>query len=73
MIRLSITKWIHLNDGDEGIRAFFRRVYDCLRPGGAFVLEIQPWNSYGKARRMHPVRYSLVLISLMHVLTMVRN
>ncbi|EJD51139.1 Bin3-domain-containing protein [Auricularia subglabra TFB-10046 SS5] len=54
VLALSITKWIHLNDGDDGIRAFFRRVHAVLKPGGAFLLEIQPWDSYAKARRMHP-------------------
>ncbi|KZV96888.1 Bin3-domain-containing protein [Exidia glandulosa HHB12029] len=54
VLALSVTKWIHLNDGDEGIRAFFTRVLAALREGGTFVLEIQPWDSYAKARRMHP-------------------
>jgi 7SK snRNA methylphosphate capping enzyme len=49
--RFSITKWIHLNDGDEGLTNFFRRVRDVLRPAGKFVLEPQPWESYGKAKR----------------------
>ncbi len=49
--RFSITKWIHLNDGDEGLETFFRRVFDVLRPSGKFVLEPQPWDSYSKAKR----------------------
>ena len=49
---LSITKWIHLNGGDDGLRAFFTRVFKCLRPEGRFVVEPQPWSSYVKARRM---------------------
>lgn len=49
--RFSITKWIHLNDGDEGLETFFRRVFDVLRPNGKFVLEPQPWGSYAKAKR----------------------
>lgn len=49
--RFSITKWIHLNDGDEGLEAFFRRVFEVLKPGGKFLLEPQPWDSYRKARR----------------------
>ncbi|KAH7098612.1 Bin3-domain-containing protein [Auriculariales sp. MPI-PUGE-AT-0066] len=51
---LSVTKWIHLNDGDDGISRFFNRIYDVLQPGGVFVLEVQPSDSYHKARRMHP-------------------
>ncbi|VDB85339.1 unnamed protein product [Peniophora sp. CBMAI 1063] len=53
-IAFSITKWIHLNNGDEGIKTFFQRIYDTLVPGGAFVLEPQPWDSYAKARKLHP-------------------
>jgi hypothetical protein len=49
--RFSITKWIHLNGGDEGLETFFRRVFNVLRPAGKFVLEPQPWDSYGKAKR----------------------
>ncbi|KIM42383.1 hypothetical protein M413DRAFT_18658 [Hebeloma cylindrosporum] len=52
VIAFSISKWIHLNEGDNGLTAFFRRVYNVLKPGGSFVLEPQPWESYAKARRM---------------------
>ncbi|KJA18720.1 hypothetical protein HYPSUDRAFT_69643 [Hypholoma sublateritium FD-334 SS-4] len=52
VVGLSISKWIHLNDGDAGLRRFFARVFAVLRAGGAFVLEPQPWESYAKARRM---------------------
>ena len=54
--RFSITKWIHLNEGDDGLTQFFQRVYEVLRPGGAFFLEPQEWDSYAKAKRMDPVR-----------------
>lgn len=50
--RFSISKWIHLNTGDEGLRQFFYRVHQSLKTGGAFVLEAQPWDTYSKARRM---------------------
>ena len=53
--RFSITKWIHLNDGDDGLRNFFKRAFDCLRPGGVFVLEPQEWDTYAKARLMDQV------------------
>ncbi|KAG8864100.1 hypothetical protein FRB96_006974 [Tulasnella sp. 330] len=52
ILALSITKWIHLNDGDKGIQAFFRRAFETLRPGGKFVLEPQGWDGYAKAKRM---------------------
>ena len=54
-IAFSVTKWIHLNNGDEGIKTFFQRVYDSLVPGGTFVLEAQPWESYAKARKLNTV------------------
>ncbi|KAI0031679.1 Bicoid-interacting protein 3-domain-containing protein, partial [Vararia minispora EC-137] len=52
ILALSVSKWIHLNGGDEGLRRFFQRVYDCLVPGGTFVFEPQPWDSYTKARKL---------------------
>ena len=55
IIRFSLSKWIHLNSGDKGIKQFFHRVHSVLNPGGSFVLEPQPWSSYSKARRMDQV------------------
>lgn len=55
MPSFSISKWIHLNQGDEGVKAFFRRIYAALRPGGTFVLEPQAWDTYKKAKRMDKV------------------
>ncbi|KAF9239324.1 Bicoid-interacting protein 3-domain-containing protein [Melanogaster broomeanus] len=52
VLAFSITKWIHLNHGDDGINRFFTRVHNNLKSGGVFVLEPQPWDTYGKARRM---------------------
>jgi len=43
---LSVTKWIHFNSGDAGVKELFRKVYASLRPGGVFILEPQPWKSY---------------------------
>lgn len=50
----SITKWIHLNHGDEGVSTFFRRVHRVLKPGGVYIIEPQAWETYAKTRRMDP-------------------
>ena len=47
----SVTKWVHLNQGDEGLMALFRAVHTLLAPGGCFVLEPQPWRSYRNASK----------------------
>jgi 7SK snRNA methylphosphate capping enzyme len=52
VLAFSISKWIHLNEGDKGLTTFFRRVHNVLKPGGSLALEPQPWESYAKARRM---------------------
>jgi SAM-dependent methyltransferase len=49
---LSVTKWIHLNWGDEAIRKLFRKVHRALTAGGLFILEAQPWESYRNKRKM---------------------
>lgn len=43
---LSVTKWIHLVHYDDGLRRFFARICQTLRPGGILVLEPQPYKSY---------------------------
>ncbi|KAI9566331.1 Bicoid-interacting protein 3-domain-containing protein [Boletus coccyginus] len=54
VIAPSTTKWIHLNHPGEGLVTFFRRAHRMLKPGGAFVVEPQAWETYGKACRMDP-------------------
>lgn len=44
----SVTMWIHLNHGDEGLRNFFKKVSDT---GRLLVLEPQPWKCYRAASR----------------------
>jgi len=34
---LSVTKWIHLHHGDDGLLAFFSKMFEMLRPGGVLV------------------------------------
>jgi len=65
--RFSVSKWIHLNEGDEGLRQFFRKVYSVLKTGGAFLLEPQPWESYAKARRMSEASPTLRLWFTSHI------
>lgn len=50
ILALSLTKWIHLNWGDSGIKRMFKRVYSNLLPGGMFIMEPQPFSSYSKKK-----------------------
>jgi SAM-dependent methyltransferase len=43
---LSVTKWVHLNGGDDALRQLFAATVNLLRPGGILVLEPQRWRSY---------------------------
>jgi len=52
ILALSITKWIHLNWGDAGLKRFFRRAFQQLLPGGRLILEIQAYSTYAKKSRL---------------------
>lgn len=48
VLLLSLTKWIHMNFGDEGIRTLFTKIKSLLRVGGRMVLEAQKFKTYAK-------------------------
>jgi 7SK snRNA methylphosphate capping enzyme len=47
---LSVTKWVHLNWGDAGIRTLFARLSSLVEPGGWLVIEPQPRRTYAQCR-----------------------
>ncbi len=51
---LSVVKWVHLNGGDDAVRALFRKAFAQLAPGGIFAFEPQPWSSYRKYKALFP-------------------
>ncbi|KAJ3123526.1 hypothetical protein HK101_006333, partial [Irineochytrium annulatum] len=52
VLALSVTKWVHVNWGDAGLRLFFSKCYGHLRKGGRLVLEPQEWDEgYKRDRR----------------------
>lgn len=52
IVCLSVTKWIHLNYRDEGLKRFLKRIYNHLEPGGLFVLEMQPFDNYRRSAKL---------------------
>jgi 7SK snRNA methylphosphate capping enzyme len=48
----SLTMWIHLNYGDEGIRKLFSKLSNHLKVGGHLIIEPQKWKSYKKKRHL---------------------
>ncbi|KAG0264918.1 hypothetical protein BG011_005840 [Mortierella polycephala] len=54
VLGFSLTKWVHLHHGDEGIKRFFQKVYRSLAPGGIFLVEPQDFATYKKRRKITP-------------------
>lgn len=61
--RLSVTKWIHLHQGDDGLKSVFKKVYDILNENGVFILEPQPYSSYMKRAKTDKVRNKKMALS----------
>eukprot|EP00392_Amoebophrya_sp_AT5.2_P001609 g1611.t1 len=61
----SVTKWVHFQYGDAGVRRFFDQIWSNLASGGFFVLEPQPWATYKKKRHITPeIRKNVAEIAL---------
>lgn len=46
VLAFSVTKWVHLNGGDEAVKKLFFQVRRFLNPGGLFLLEAEAWKGY---------------------------
>lgn len=47
----SITMWVHLNHGDDGLTEFLRRASNLLIANGGLLIEPQPWRCYKNAEK----------------------
>lgn len=61
VLMMSVSKWLHMKSGDEGMKRIFGRVRDSLVPGGVFILEPQGTKSYKAARRKGAVAPNLTM------------
>ncbi|KAH6646290.1 Bicoid-interacting protein 3-domain-containing protein [Truncatella angustata] len=51
VLLLSVTKWIHLNNGDAGMLSLFAQIHSILSDGGHLVVEPQPMSNYQRASK----------------------
>jgi 7SK snRNA methylphosphate capping enzyme len=54
ILAMSVSKWVHINHYDTGLRRFFARVATCLAPGGIFIMEPQAYKSYKHTLKVTP-------------------
>lgn len=47
----SVTMWIHLNHGDDGLKRFLHSIADLTTDKGSLLIEPQPWKCYKKASK----------------------
>jgi SAM-dependent methyltransferase len=47
----SVTMWIHLNHGDDGLKSFLYTIADLTTDNGSLLIEPQPWKCYKKASK----------------------
>ncbi len=47
----SVSMWVHLNHGEDGLKRFLGNLSNFCRHGGLLVLEPQPWKCYQTAAR----------------------
>ncbi|TNY24156.1 Bicoid-interacting protein 3-domain-containing protein [Rhodotorula diobovata] len=61
----SITKWLHLHHGDEGMLRLFRSLHDFLPAKGVVIVEPQEWDNYKRAvKRNKDLRETFKVIQL---------
>uniref|UniRef100_A0A7E4ZV65 RNA methyltransferase n=1 Tax=Panagrellus redivivus TaxID=6233 RepID=A0A7E4ZV65_PANRE len=46
ILLLATAKWIHLNNGDDGLKRAFKRIYKQLLPSGRLMIDVLPFESY---------------------------
>lgn len=51
VLLLSVTKWVHLNNGDAGMLALFAHIYSILNEAGYLIVEPQPMSNYQRASK----------------------